>query len=71
MARRKISTTVYLGAEQLDQLKLLSERTGDSVARYVREGIDLVLKQYASLLPQPELPLDRPRPNRVPSRKLP
>jgi predicted DNA-binding protein len=51
MSRKKISTTIYVTPEQSDKLKLLHERTKVPVAVYIREGIDLVLKQYANLLP--------------------
>ena len=43
MARNKISTTVYITAEQNEQLKLLHQKTKVPVAEYVRQGIDLVL----------------------------
>lgn len=51
MARKKISSTVYITPEQNEQLKLLHERTKVPIAVFIREGIDLVLKQYESLLP--------------------
>jgi hypothetical protein len=51
MSRKKISTTIYVTPEQNDRLKLLHERTKVPVAVYIREGIDLVLRQYAHLLP--------------------
>src|SRR5262245_31782196 len=51
MSRKKISTTIYVTAEQSDKLKLLHERTTVPVAVYIREGIDLVLRHYAHLLP--------------------
>lgn len=51
MARKKISTTVYITPEQNDKLKLLHERTKVPVAVFIREGIDLVLEQYANELP--------------------
>jgi predicted DNA-binding protein len=51
MARKKISTTVYITAEQNDALHLLHERTKVPVAVYIREGIDLALRQYADQLP--------------------
>ena len=49
--RKKISTTIYVTPEQSDKLRLLHERTKVPVAVYIREGIDLVLRQYAHLLP--------------------
>jgi hypothetical protein len=51
MSRKKISTTIYVTPEQNDRLRLLHERTKVPVAVYIREGIDLVLRQYAHLLP--------------------
>jgi len=51
MARKKISTTVYVTPEQNEQLKLLHERTKVPVAVYIREGIDLVLERHAHMLP--------------------
>lgn len=51
MARKKISTTVYITPEQNEQLKLLHERTKVPVAVYIREGIDLVLDQHKNELP--------------------
>lgn len=39
----KKSTTVFLEEEQIERLKLLSERTHVPVAFYIREGVDLVL----------------------------
>jgi hypothetical protein len=49
--RKKISTTIYVTPEQADRLKLLHERTKVPVAVYIREGIDLVLRHYAHMLP--------------------
>ena len=51
MARKKISTTVYITPEQNESLKLLHERTHVPVAVYIREGIDLVLRQHENDLP--------------------
>ncbi len=51
MARKKISTTVYITPEQNDRLKLLHERTKVPVAVYIREGIDLVLERHQDELP--------------------
>jgi hypothetical protein len=51
MARKKISTTVYITPEQNEQLKLLHERTKVPVAEYIRQGIDLVLDKYRGALP--------------------
>ena len=64
--RKKISTTIYVTPEQSDKLKLLHQRTKVPVAVYIREGIDLVLRHYAHLLPG-QLPLvdDTPPPAEV------
>ena len=51
MARKKISTTVYITPEQNERLKLLHDRTKVPVAEYIRQGIDLVLEQYRESLP--------------------
>ncbi len=52
MSRRKVATTVYITREQDQALKLLSERTGNSVAQYIREGIDLVLARHRAEMPE-------------------
>ncbi len=74
MSRKKISTTIYVTPEQADKLRLLHDRTKVPVAVYIREGIDLVLKHYAHLLPG-QLALDaaepRPKRERQSSAKLP
>ena len=51
MARKKISTTVYITPEQSERLKLLHDRTKVPVAVYIREGIDLVLRRHEHQLP--------------------
>ena len=51
MARRKLSTTVYITTEQDAALKLLHARTKVPVAEYIRQGIDLVLAKYRDHLP--------------------
>jgi predicted DNA-binding protein len=51
MARKKISTTVYITPEQNERLKILHERTKVPVAEYIRQGIDLVLDKYRGALP--------------------
>lgn len=50
-ARKKISTTVYITAEQDEQLKQLHARTKVPVAEYIRMGIDLILKEHERQLP--------------------
>jgi Ribbon-helix-helix domain len=62
VSRKKISTTIYVTPDQNDRLKLLHETTKVPVAVYIREGIDLILAQYAHLLPgQLQLDVSRPR----------
>ena len=51
MARKKISTTIYITPEQNETLKLLNKKTKVPVAEYIREGIDMVLEKYRSQLP--------------------
>jgi predicted DNA-binding protein len=51
MARKKISTTVYITEEQDRRLKELSGRTKVPVSVYMREGIDLVIDRYKDILP--------------------
>src|ERR1700759_3413857 len=58
MSRKKISTTIYVTPEQSERLRLLHERTKVPAAVHIREGLDLVLRQYGHLLPGP-LPLAR------------
>jgi predicted DNA-binding protein len=61
VARKKISTTVYITPEQDARLKLLHARTKVPVAEYIRQGIDLILEKHQDKLPgQAELLLDRP-----------
>ena len=51
MARRKISTTIYITPEQDARLKQLHQRTRVPVAEYIRQGIDLVLDRDRGDLP--------------------
>lgn len=51
MGRKKVTTTVYLEAEQDRLLKALSVRTGVPVAVYIRHGVDRVLGEHEDLLP--------------------
>ncbi len=51
MARKKISTTVYITPEQDERLKILHARTKVPVAEYIRQGIDLVLEKHADEIP--------------------
>jgi hypothetical protein len=51
MARKKVSTTVYITVEQNELLKVLHEKTKVPVAEYIRQGIDLVLERERERLP--------------------
>lgn len=51
MARKKISTTIYITPEQNELLKLLNRKTRVPIAEYIRQGIDLVLEKYKAQLP--------------------
>lgn len=51
MARKKVSTTIYITPDQNERLKLLHERTKVPIAVYIREGIDMVLDKYSDQLP--------------------
>jgi hypothetical protein len=51
MARKKISTTIYITPEQNELLKMLNQKTKVPVAEYIRQGIDLVLDKYKGQLP--------------------
>ena len=51
MARKKVSTTIYITPEQNEQLKLLNQKTRVPVAEYIRQGIDLVLEKQRDHLP--------------------
>ncbi len=51
MARKKISTTIYITPEQNELLKLLNQKTKVPVAEYIRQGIDMVLEKYKEQLP--------------------
>ncbi len=46
MARRKLSTTVYITEEQNELLKRLHEETKVPIAEYIRQGIDLILERH-------------------------
>jgi predicted DNA-binding protein len=44
---KRILVSCYLDREQLDQLKELSQRKGEPMTYYMREGIALVIDKYA------------------------
>ena len=51
MSDKKISTTVYITKNQSEKLKQLHTRTKVPVAEYIRQGIDMILKENAHKLP--------------------
>lgn len=51
MARKKISTTIYITPEQNELLKQLHDKTKVPVAEYIRQGIDLILDRERRNLP--------------------
>ena len=51
MSDKKISTTVYITKNQSEKLKELHTRTKVPVAEYIRQGIDMILKENAHKLP--------------------
>lgn len=51
MARKKVSTTVYITEEQNELLKQLNEKTKVPIAEFIRQGIDLIIKKYQNELP--------------------
>jgi len=55
---KKIATTVYITEEQQAQLREINAQTKVPVAEYIRQGIDMILRQNANLLSgQLDLPL--------------
>jgi len=60
MARKKVSTTVYITEDQHKRLKALHESTKVPVAEYIRQGIDLILEKNLHAIPsQLDLELER------------
>ena len=51
MARKKISTTIYITPEQNELLKELNQKTKVPVAEYIRQGIDLILEKHKADFP--------------------
>ena len=51
MARKKVSTTIYITPEQADRLRVLHDRTKVPMAEYIREGIDMVLEKHQHEMP--------------------
>ena len=62
MARKKISTTVYITEDQHKRLKALHESTKVPVAEYIRQGIDMILDKNEQAIPgQMKLDLEKRR----------
>lgn len=53
MARKKISTTVYLDSAQLAALRDLTARTGVPMAKLIRDGVETMLRERGQSLPLP------------------
>lgn len=51
MARKKVTTTVYITPEQNERLKLLHGKTKVPIAEYIRQGIDMILEKNNGDLP--------------------
>lgn len=51
MGRKKVSTTVYLEPEQVEQLAELSKRTKVPQSVYIRRGVNMILDLHKEELP--------------------
>jgi hypothetical protein len=51
MARKKVTTTIYVTPEQSERLKMLHSKTKVPVAEYIRQGIDIILDRHSGELP--------------------
>lgn len=47
---KKLTTTIYITKEQQTQLKELNDKLKVPVAELIRQGIDIILKQYTNHL---------------------
>lgn len=54
MPRKKISTTVYLDKRQAEALAELSVITGVPQAKFIRDGIDVIIEANRDKLAKPE-----------------
>ena len=54
MGKDLIRSSVFLEEEQAEELRKLSYFTRNSMATYIREGIDLVLNKYKGVLTKAE-----------------
>ncbi len=55
MARKKITTTIYITEDQSEKLKSLHHKTKVPIAEYIRQGIDLILSKHQADLPGEQL----------------
>ncbi len=55
MARKKITTTIYITEDQSEKLKSLHQKTKVPIAEYIRQGIDLILTKHQADLPGEQL----------------
>ena len=47
---KKVARTIYIGDEQMEALKRLSEKTKVPQSVYVREALDMLLEKYSEQL---------------------
>ena len=50
--RKKVTTTIYITAEQNERLKNLHDKTKVPIAEYIRQGIDLILQKNQADFPR-------------------
>ena len=56
----KILRSIYLDLDQIKKIKELSEKTRVPQAVYIREGLDLIIQKYKSLIVMdPQTSLER------------
>ena len=48
--KKKISTTIYITEKQNAELKALSKKTRVPISVYIRDGIDLILKNSKTMM---------------------
>ena len=57
MARKKVTTTIYITEDQNEKLKALHQKTKVPVAEYIRQGIDMILEKHNADIPGEQLSL--------------
>ena len=50
MSKKKLATTIYITEKQQNSLKELNERLKIPISAMIRQGIDLILKNYEERL---------------------